>query len=125
MGYFLKFLFIIFLAGHVYGDGGKGYVKTESMDEIARKKLEPRVSDKYYLGEYLIYDCKDKHFACVNIDSFKLCTQWRDEDKEERRRKLRCAPLTQFETQEKCFEAQYQQIYNQKLKLVCTNFKVK
>ncbi|MCP4913152.1 MAG: hypothetical protein GY909_08530 [Oligoflexia bacterium] len=98
-------------------------VESDELDEIRRKRFEPRISRKYYRGEHLIYDCKSNHFACVNRESFNLCKENREFDIVERRRNLRCAPLKVFRTQKECFDEQYKQIHNQKIKIICINKK--
>lgn len=98
-------------------------VESDELDEIRRKRFEPRISRKYYRGEHLIYDCKSNHFACVNRESFSLCQENREFDIAERRRNLRCAPLKVFRTQKECFDEQYKQIHNQKIKIICINKK--
>ncbi len=95
--------------------------EARSSDKIRRNKDEPRISNKYYLGEYLIFDCEDRHFACVNALSFDLCKDWRKEDLKKYRSKLRCAHLKKFFSQEACFQEQMKQIHESKFKLFCLN----
>lgn len=94
---------------------------TEDMDKIERERYEPRISNKWFRGSYLIYDCLQGNFACVNYQSFVRCTDEREEDKKESRPSLKCAPFKKFSSQEKCFKEQYRQIQNQKPKVFCMN----
>ena len=94
---------------------------TEDMDKIERERYEPRISNKWFRGSYLIYDCLQGNFACVNYQSFVRCTDEREEDKKESRQTLKCAPFKKFSSQEKCFKEQYRQIQNQKPKVFCMN----
>ena len=54
-------------------------VQEEKLDDIARSKEEPRISNKWFRGNYLIYDCDDQHFACVNEISYLRCENQRNE----------------------------------------------
>ncbi|MDC1173989.1 hypothetical protein OAT67_01225 [Bacteriovoracaceae bacterium] len=133
----MKFLFFLFLtlisfSSMTEEDSSKSKpvnsskelkLESDELDKIRRQRFEPRISNKYYRGEHLIYDCRDDHFACVNTESWARCEDLRDFDKSERRRKLRCAPLKIFKTQKECFEEQYKQIHNQKIKIICINKK--
>lgn len=94
---------------------------TEGMDAIERNKYEPRISNKWFRGSYLIYDCSRGNFICVNYQGFVRCGEEREEDKKKSRSGLRCAPFKKFSTQELCFKEQYRQIENQKPKIFCMN----
>lgn len=94
-------------------------VQEEKLDDIARSKEEPRISNKWFRGNYLIYDCDDQHFACVNEISYLRCENQRNERTEEREPKLGCAPLKKFKTQKECFKVQYQKQHNQIPKTFC------
>lgn len=94
---------------------------TENMDVIVRRKYEPRISNKWFRGSGLIYDCVRGNFVCVNYKSYKKCIQQRDEDKKNAIPRLRCAPFREFKTQKECFKEQYRQIENQKPKIYCQN----
>ncbi len=94
---------------------------TEGMDRIEREKYEPRISNKWFRGSYLIYDCQRGNFVCVNYQGFVRCGEERDEDKKKSRPALRCAAFKKFKTQEACFKEQYRQIENQKPKVFCMN----
>lgn len=86
---------------------------------LQRKIEEPRISNKWFRGNYLIYDCDKAHYACVNSDSFEKCEYIRTSRKERRQPSLGCAPLKRFDTQGKCFEMQYAKVHNQVPKLFC------
>ncbi|MAF78833.1 MAG: hypothetical protein CME63_07940 [Halobacteriovoraceae bacterium] len=103
------------------GKKNQGKHDTEGMDQIERERYEPRISNKWFRGSYLIYDCSRGNYICVNYQSFYKCTNEREEDKKESRPALRCAPFKKFATQEKCFGEQYRQIQNQKPKVFCMN----
>ncbi len=107
--------------------GEKGEVKenvkneTEELDQIQRERYEPRISNKWFRGSYLIYDCEVGNFACVNKTGLIRCERERDEDKKESKPQVRCAYFKKFATQEDCFKEQYRQIQNQKPRVYCMN----
>jgi hypothetical protein len=99
----------------------KSMLEDREVDRIQKEKEEPRISNKWFRGSNLIYDCENGHYACVNEVSFYRCQRERQEDKEENRSGLRCSPFKSFKTQKKCFEKQYKIIHNQLPKMFCIN----
>ena len=95
--------------------------ETEDLDQIQRERYEPRISNKWFRGSYLIYDCEKGNFACVNKTGLQRCEREREEDKKESKPNLRCAFFKKFPTQEDCFKEQYRQINNQKPRVYCMN----
>lgn len=93
----------------------------KTRDELQQQKEEPRISNKWYRGNYLIYDCAKGSFICVNSVSFEYCENQRKEDIDNRYPTLRCAPLKRFESQKKCFDVQYKSIHNQLPKAFCSH----
>lgn len=65
------------------------------------------ISEKYDAGPYLIYDCEEHHWVCVQQSHFESC-------KEERKRDLAaseklfhsCSPIGKFPTKKSCFQRQ-------------------
>ncbi|HAZ12425.1 MAG: hypothetical protein A2X86_15920 [Bdellovibrionales bacterium GWA2_49_15] len=67
-----------------------------------------RISLKYFEGEFLIYDCKSRHFACVDQPSFERCKTARKEGLDTKaERVLACAPLKMFSKFSDCAKEQY------------------
>lgn len=99
----------------------KPMLKEREVDRIEKEKEEPRLSNKWFRGPSLIYDCEKGHYACVNEVSFYRCERERQEDKEDNRADLRCTPFKTFKTQKECFEKQYTIIHNQLPKMFCIN----
>ena len=64
--------------------------------------LDPFLSLKYTRGPYLLYDCRDKHWACVGKSEFNFCKESRDFQIKERRDKLGCVPVRTFNSEEEC-----------------------
>lgn len=82
---------------------------------------EPRLNILYSQGEYLAYDCRKRHFACINKESFEFCAERREIAKGREFFQFPCAPLKRFETQEKCFEVQLKMIASLRRKDFCRN----
>jgi hypothetical protein len=74
---------------------------------ITKHREEYAIDSKYRSGSYLIYDCEDNHFACVNNESFDRCTEKREIDKKENLNKYRCTPIKNFSNKEECLKENY------------------
>lgn len=107
----------------------KAYANDEAMTleeekkrgELQKSLEEPRISNKWFRGNYLIYDCDKGFYACVNSVSFEKCEFQRTSRKERRQTSLGCAPLKRFNTQAECFEVQYAKVHNQVPKIFCVH----
>lgn len=93
----------------------------EEKNSTLRRRLEPRLSNKYYRGRYLVYDCIDRHYACVNLPSFYNCRELRVKEIGNKEIMLSCAPLKQYKTQKECFDANYRLIHRVTNKSFCVN----
>ncbi len=96
-------------------------IKKLQNDEIDRNISEPRISNEYFQGQYLIYDCRQRHYVCVNSASFDKCRGRRDEALDERRFLLPCAPLLEFKSQKECFQEHYKQVHQLGNRKFCVN----
>lgn len=94
-------------------------LNNEERDATLRMRLEPKLSDKYYRGRFLIYDCESRFFACVNLPSFYNCRENRNKEIDRKEMLLSCAPLKQFKSQKECFEANYSLIHKVTNKSFC------
>jgi hypothetical protein len=92
-------------------------------ESVLEKQLklyeEPYISHKYRRGVHLIYDCKKRHFLCVNAKGFLDCKKERETALEDKLPNLRCAPLKQFTSQKACGKSAYEQIHSIKTKAFC------
>ena len=79
------------------------------------------ISETYRNGAYLIYDCKERHFACVNEESYKLCQDNRKKSFIRKHSHHRCAPLKKFDQQANCFKVQMNLIEKNPDKRFCIN----
>ena len=70
---------------------------------------EPRtdnISEKYFAGAFLIYDCEEKHWVCVLKEDFATCNEKRAKSISGREKQLPCAPIGEFPTKKSCFQRQ-------------------
>lgn len=106
------------------------HTPTTEEDSVRKKNspvaLETRpeflISPIYRNGEHLIYDCKKRHFACVNKESFEYCQRKRKEAFVLRYKYLPCVPLKKFKTQTKCYQKQIDIIGQIPNKKFCLNW---
>lgn len=71
-------------------------------------KEDYRIDNKLRAGKYLIYQCENKHFACVDEVGFQNCKENRKKSKSQKNFKLLdCAPLKEFQSKLKCVEESY------------------
>ncbi|MCO4795378.1 MAG: hypothetical protein KC493_16785 [Bacteriovoracaceae bacterium] len=97
----------------------------ESKDEreMYEKQQEYRLSLKWRRGEYLIYDCRKRHFACVSKNSSKRCRKERDESFRSNDTVLKCAPLKKYKEVVDCEKDQKKFIDKITNKKFCLNYK--
>lgn len=75
-----------------------------------------KISNKFYTGPNLIYDCNGRNWVCVDKDDYKACKVSRIKSIEEHEMALPCAPFDEFPTKNECYELQ--------LKMVSSNMPV-
>ena len=68
--------------------------------------IQDNISVKYEAGQFLIYNCIDKHWVCVLETHFTDCEKERLEDIDNKVMDLRCAPIGAFPTKKSCFQQQ-------------------
>lgn len=79
-----------------------------------------RISRKLSEGEFLIYDCKERHFACVDEAAFTRCREARDLGLALKKEKiLSCAPLKNYKNYNECTKQQYSVQHRRKNKSFC------
>ncbi|MFP5385656.1 MAG: hypothetical protein ACLGHN_06220 [Bacteriovoracia bacterium] len=65
------------------------------------------ISEEYEAGPFLIYDCKDKHWVCVQPSYYENCKTLRKNDLAQREGLYHtCAPVGKFPTKKSCFQRQ-------------------
>ncbi len=74
-------------------------------------------------GVFLIYDCNNIHYACVNEATFNECKEFRLVQTESTVGKFPCVPIKDFNTSEECSSSQYYYMYNPVTFDLCTTSK--
>lgn len=65
------------------------------------------IADNYEAGQFLIYDCDEKHWVCVLESYFKECEEKRQNDKTLPDKITHsCAPIGEFPNKRSCFQRQ-------------------
>ncbi|MFZ4714388.1 MAG: hypothetical protein ACOYL6_11770 [Bacteriovoracaceae bacterium] len=78
-----------------------------------------QVSEEYYSGPNLIYDCKKGSYICVDDDNVKECAYRRAEAKKFFRTNLDCAFFKRFENILLCQNYQQKKVNNPEGKQYC------
>jgi len=102
--------------------GGETSDMTEQILQDLEKQVQskqdtiPGVSNEYvappeyeYVGRGLVYNCKGKHWACIDAPSFKVCQQNHNALKSQSRSK-ECVPDSVYETDSACVWVQKKKI---------------
>ncbi|MBI2521189.1 MAG: hypothetical protein HYV97_12250 [Bdellovibrio sp.] len=88
-----------------YGDSK---MRATQVGEAEPYRQSTRISRKYSEGEFLIYDCQSRHFACVDEASYQRCKSERKTGLDTKAsRVLPCAPLKFFSKFADCTKKQY------------------
>jgi len=83
------------------------------------RKTQYQIDFKYKAGDYLIFNCERKHYACVNLDGFQNCTEERRRALSNKATNLSCAPLKKFNDKKLCVEKNYQLVDINAIKRFC------
>ncbi len=68
----------------------------------SKKEIE-YLTDKYFSGPYLIYDCEERHWVCVSEENFNECQSLRNDDSKKFESYIHsCSPFGHFPTIESC-----------------------
>lgn len=69
--------------------------------------LQDIISEEYEAGPFLVYDCKDKHWVCVQPSYYENCKDLRKRDLARTEELYHtCAPAGKFPTKRSCFQRQ-------------------
>ena len=69
------------------------------------------ISNKYSEGEFLIYDCVDKHYVCADQTSEQICKRKYEKESRENYTNFTCLVLQKFENSKKCHQKQFSVIH--------------
>jgi hypothetical protein len=88
-------------------------------EELSLKKSNYQIDQNYKAGSYLIYNCENGHYACVDKDGFTFCKNRRDEAKEKMSKIYPCSPISEFASKTKCAYKNYEVIEELAKKRFC------
>ena len=108
----LNFILIFFLSLNCFGQTVKDII-AES------RESNYQIDWKYKSGEYLIYDCERRHYACVNIDGDNNCREERKFAIETKAATYPCASLAKYKNKKLCVEKNYQVVDTTSLHRFC------
>ncbi len=91
-------------------------IKSETEDQRIH---DYKIDNKYFAGNYLIYDCEENHFACVNDVGYAECNDNREAALKKKSHGLPCAALKIFLDKKTCIEQSYQYVDRNNVKLFC------
>ena len=86
-----------------------------------RKEKSTKISKYFREGSYLIYDCEERHYACVSQEGHDLCQQWRRESYRRRDPIFSCAPLKNYKGIAGCQAKLYELMFRAAPKDFCVN----
>ena len=92
-------------------------VKQSSVDFYKNNIEKAIISNIYRRGEYLIYDCINKHFVCVIESHYERCRE--TGTKEIVYDSNFCLKIKEFQTQPDCFVAHEQFSDKSRMKFFC------
>jgi hypothetical protein len=118
----MAFIFFFFLNAFVINaeESIKLEVKKTEAEIYAESiKTDYKMDWKYSAGEYLIYDCERKHFACIDKSSQENCVEERAFALAQKLPSLPCAPLKKYTDKTACVHENYKVVDINALKRFC------
>lgn len=117
----MNLIFLLILSVNAVAQDTASKVEKETDEATVYRQVRERISERYFKGSTLIYDCKERHYVCVDRLSAEDCHRWRDEALRKNRFSLECAPLKEFKTNQECVQDQYQRVHDSISKAWCYN----
>lgn len=74
------------------------------------EELGVPLSSTWTSGSHLIYDCKQKHWVCVDKDGVELCNKLRGWAKNIDKMSLKCTVIKSFQADSECISAQKRKV---------------
>jgi len=97
----LKFVLLLTISLNAFGSD-----VTTNNPGVDILLMDPYPSTKYLRGQYLLYDCIDKHWVCTSKAEFGACKDGRTIAQADKQDKLPCAPIKEFESESQCNKVQ-------------------
>ena len=86
---------------------------------IQPRNFDYKIDWKYNAGEYLIYDCERRNYACVNMEGNANCIEERNFAIETKESSYPCAPLAKFSDKKSCVLKNYKIVDINALRRFC------
>lgn len=80
---------------------------SDEFDYYKKNIEEVLLNSSFRRGEYLVYECELKHFACINKESLENC------------KTPSCLNIKKFKDQPECFQAQYKAMQKSNMSRYC------
>ena len=109
----MKFVFLFLIISM------NSFAETEAEKYAQSRKTDYKIDWKYNAGEYFIYDCERKNYACVNLEGNTNCLEERNFAIEKKETSYPCAPLGKFNDKKSCVEKSYKIVDINALRRFC------
>jgi hypothetical protein len=109
----MKYFFLLFLISM------NSFAETEAKIIAQSRKTDYQIDWQYKAGQYLIYDCERRHYACVDLDGNSNCEEERSFAIEKKATIYPCAPLSKFANKKSCVEKNYKIVDINALRRFC------
>lgn len=94
-------------------------VMAEKAEMDDYRKPNYLVDSKLRAGEFLMYDCRQAVFVCVDSETFDLCDNSRKDAIARKKSSYPCAPLKRFSNKRECLYKNYEMSLGQKMIQFC------
>ncbi len=85
------------------------------------EQMHPAISEKYFRGNYLIYDCEEHHFVCVDEKNFQDCKKRREYAHAQGKSGTSCAPFKMYSSYTLCIKKQYELMHSGGPRVYCSD----
>ena len=82
-----------------------GAQTSRAQDDTVFDYTKDDISEKWFAGSSLVYDCEDMHWVCVAPADYASCARMRESDLKRNKHKLACVPAEVYDTKKECNQA--------------------
>ena len=115
----ILFFLLMIMTNQIYAEEGSTFSALPDENLIEDSTSNYQINSHFKSGMFLIYDCRNKFYACVDSDSYKKCRDSRDTSINKRQRHYPCAPLKKFGNKESCLVKNYEVVESVAFKRFC------
>jgi hypothetical protein len=101
----MRFLVVLLV---LFPFGGFAQDETAPAPQRPEPVIDYKTDWKYFGGEYLIFDCERRHYACVSLEGNANCIEERKFAMEKKADRYPCAPISKFADKKLCVLKNYQ-----------------